>query len=106
MTSSIHMLLAPFKLKTGKTDAELIAASDAFEANFVKLQKGILGRQLLREKPGHYADLVVFESRDAAEAVILAELSSPHCGEYFSIMDMDDATSLNVLSFDLIKNYK
>ena len=53
--------------------AGLLAASDAFEREFVKKQRGITKRMLLRGKHGGYADLVFFESKEDADRV-----ASPH----------------------------
>lgn len=107
MSKSLYIQLAPIALKPGVDEAQLLAASDRFEKNFVKSQSGIVQRRLLRSKAGGYADLVVFESKAAADKVLEAEMSSPFCEEYFSIMAMPDASvpDMGVLSFELIKTY-
>jgi hypothetical protein len=108
MSSPHYACLAPIRLKPGITEADLIAASEKFERSFVKAQGGILSRKLLRGKNGAYAGLVVFESKEAADKVMEAEMSSPDCMSFFAIMDAPDesAPDLGVLSFELVKTYE
>jgi hypothetical protein len=108
MSTSTYIMLAPATLKPGVDEKTLIAASDAFDRDFVKKQKGVLRRQLLRTKHGGYADLVTFESKEAADKVIEAEMTSPDCAKLFSLMEMPDASvpDMGVLSFELIKTYE
>ena len=42
-------VLAPIKLATGKTEADLLAASDRFQEEFVSNQPGVLRRELVRK---------------------------------------------------------
>lgn len=83
------------------------AAADAFEAGFVRKQRGILKRLLLRAKDGSYADLVFFASKADADRVVEAESTSNECLEFFSIMQAPDASlpDMGVLSFEHVKTY-
>jgi hypothetical protein len=65
--------LAPGKLKAGVTEEEALKASDVFDRDFVQKQGGVIKRILLRGKDGTYADLVFFESKEAADRIAQAE---------------------------------
>jgi hypothetical protein len=108
MAHSTYIVLAPARLKPGITEEMLLKASDRFEREFVKKQKGIVSRKLLRAKDGSYADLVTFESAAAAAKVMEAELTSPVCAEFFSIMAAPDPglPDMGLLSFELVKAYE
>ena len=108
MSQRPYVMLAPIHLKSGVTEDELLAASDTFEASFVKKQRGILKRLLLRSKDGSYADLVFFANKAAADRVVVAEASSEECLEFFKIMEPADPNlpDMGVLSFEHIKAYE
>jgi hypothetical protein len=102
----MYIMLAPARLKPGVDEATMISASDKFETDFVRKQAGIVRRHLLRGKDGDYADLVFFESKEAADRVIEAEMTSPDCALFFSLMEMDEsAPDIGVLAFEQIKSY-
>lgn len=107
MSKTTFIQLAPITLGPGVSEADLLRASDAFEADFVRKQKGIVRRHLLRRKEGGYADLVFFESREAADKVLEAEMSSPECAAFFSIMAPPDQAlpDMGVESFEVVKIY-
>ena len=108
MTEAKYVVLAPIRLKAGVSEAGLVAASDTFEANFVKKQRGIIKRLLLKAKDGSYADLVFFESKGDADKVMEAEASSPDCLEFFGVMEAPDESlpDMGVLSFEHVKTYE
>lgn len=107
MPQHLYICLAPGKLKPGITEADLIKASDKFDAEFVKKQQGIVKRQMLRGENGQFADLVTFASKEAAGKVMEAEQTSPVCHEFFSIFEMPENPDPNmgVICFELIKTY-
>lgn len=82
-------VLAPFKLAAGKTEADLIAASDMFQNQFVDSRPGVIRRELVRTGDGKYLDIVQFRSVEDAQAIMKEEMESNVCHEYFSVMDMD-----------------
>ena len=84
-------VLAPIKLAKGKTEADLIAASDQFEKDFVSQYPAVLRREMICVGEGEYMDIVQFSSKEEAEEVIKAEMGSPLCAEFFSVMDMSNA---------------
>jgi hypothetical protein len=95
----MYVALAPFKLKAGVDERTLLKASDDFETDFVRKQKGIIKRILLKNTDGSYADLVFFESKEDADRVLQAEQTSP---EFFSLMESPD---MPVLNFHDLKTY-
>lgn len=79
---------APFNLREGVDETELLAASAELQAGFLMVQPGFIRRELVRQADGSFADLVWWQSRDAAEAAIRAAESSATCRKYFAIMAM------------------
>lgn len=100
--------LAPGKIKTGISEAAILKASDAFDRDFVRHQEGILKRILMRGKDGTYADLVFFESKEAAERVAQVEqMGHPACLEFFQLWEMDASKpDMGILSFEPMKTYE
>lgn len=77
---------APFRLAPKVTEAELLRASDALEADFLTQQSGYLRRDLLRQDDGTWCDLVYWESAAAAEQAVQHARSSGVCQQYFKLM--------------------
>ena len=104
----MYVQLAPIHLKDGFDEKALLKASDVFETDFVRKQKGILKRVLLKGKHGGYADLVFFDSKDAADRVAELEATSEACHKFGSIMEAPDASlpDMGVLSFEHVKTYE
>lgn len=100
--------LAPGKLKAGVSEETAVKASDAFDRDFVRKQGGVMKRILLRGKDGTYADLVFFESKEAAERIAQAEqMGHPACNAFFELWEMDTSKpDMGVLSFEPIKTYE
>ncbi|EKR66294.1 hypothetical protein LEP1GSC036_3964 [Leptospira weilii str. 2006001853] len=103
----MYIQLAPGRAKVGVDEATILKASDEFETHFVKQQKGIIKRILMKGKGGTYADLVFFESKEAADRVAEAEQAGhPACLDFFQLFEMDETkTDMAVLSFEDIKTY-
>lgn len=89
MTTAVT-ILAPIKLADGKTEADLLAASDIFQAEFVAHEPGILRRELVCNPKGGYLDIVQFRSAADCADVIKKEMESPVCHAFFAVMDMSD----------------
>ncbi|HZM84307.1 MAG TPA: hypothetical protein VFC19_51970 [Candidatus Limnocylindrales bacterium] len=98
----MHIAIAPFRLKDGITQDNLLAASDAFEEQFVQKQDGILRRILVSDEKGGYADVVFFEDLAAIERVLQAEQDSDVCAEFFAIMDSDGSHQV----YHVLKTYR
>lgn len=83
-------VLAPIKLATGKTEAELLSASNQFQDIFVAKYDGVLRRELIKTGENTYMDIVQFRSQEDAEQVIKAEATSADCAAFFSLMNLSD----------------
>lgn len=98
--------LAEIKLAPGKSEADLIAASNRFQEEFLKDQPGFLGRDLTRRENGDYADLVRWADRASADAIMARARQSPACAAYFAVMRMDAGDpSEGVRHFDVLAAY-
>ena len=82
--------IATIKLLAGKTEQDLIKASDKFQQDFVSGLNGFISRELVHFKDNEYADIIHWESIEDAEAVLTQEMSSNACMEFFSLMEMDE----------------
>lgn len=81
-------VLAPIKLAAGKTEADLLAASQVFQEDFVAHEPGVLRRELVRKPDGTYLDIVQFRSQEDYLDVVRKEMESPICAKFFSVMDL------------------
>jgi len=81
--------LAKIRLAKGKTEADLLAASDQFQKDFLDAQDGFIRRELVREPSGDYIDIIHWESQAHADAVGAKIETSEDIGAYFSLMDFD-----------------
>lgn len=99
---------APFRLKDGVTDAELLAASDAMQAAFLQGQKGFIKRNLVRGADGQWADVVYWESLADASAAMPNAMENPACLKYFELLQgVDhDHPEVGVLHLDVMKIYE
>ena len=57
---------APYTLKDGIDESDLIQAATDVETQFLKQQPGYLQRQLLKGKDNQWVDLVFWQSEQAA----------------------------------------
>jgi hypothetical protein len=97
--------IAVIRLAAGRTEAELIAASNAFQ-QFLAEQPGYLCRDLVRASDGTYADVVRWASRKEADAVADKVSSSVACQTYFSLMEWNpDNPAEGVSHFDILAVY-
>ena len=77
---------APFRLREGVTEAQLLEASEAIQRAFLARQAGFLHRELARGADDLWADVVHWADGAAAEAAMKAAASSRACSTYFSLM--------------------
>lgn len=89
MTNPVTVI-APIKLANGKTESDLLSASDRFQKEFVNEQAGVLRRELVRTAEGQYIDIIQFRSAEDAEDVMKKEQESTVCHAFFAVMDMED----------------
>lgn len=81
--------LAQIRLAPGKTETDLLAASEEFQAAFLSGQDGFKGRDLVRRRDGTYVDIIRWQSKAQADAVFQRAQSSEAAGQYFSVMQFD-----------------
>lgn len=81
-------IIAPIKLAMGKTEANLIEASNRFQEEFAGKQPGILRRELVRKNDVEYLDIIQFRSAKDAEDIMEKEKESAACHAFFAVMDM------------------
>ena len=81
--------LAQIRLAEGKTEQDLLEASEAFQSEFLNGQDGFLGRDMVRRKDGTYLDVIRWESQALADAVFERAQESETAGQYFSMMAFD-----------------
>ena len=78
--------LAPFRLRDGVTDVELLEAAAAIQRDFLDRQPGFLRRELARGEDGTWTDVVHWSDAGAAHAAMHAAANSPACHRYFHLM--------------------
>jgi hypothetical protein len=93
---------APFQLKDGITEQQLLAASDAFETDFVRHQTGILRRVLVRDDKSDFADIVFFDEIADINRVVEAERASDVCAAFFALMNGDGDHRV----YEVLKTYE
>jgi hypothetical protein len=98
---------APFQLKPGVTEADLLAASEALQTEFLGGQPGFIRRELLKGKDGQWVDNVYWRSLQEAEQAAHQVMQSPVCIRYFELMaDADhDDPSAGVSHFTHVRTY-
>jgi hypothetical protein len=108
VNKNVYIQLVSAQLKEGVDEETLLKASDAFQRGFVSKQEGVLKRVLMRAKTGGYADLVFFESKDAADRVAAAEQTSEVCRQLFELMQPpnQDLPDMGILSFEHLRTYE
>lgn len=104
MTTAITVF-APFKLAAGKTEKDLLDASDTFERDFVSTQPGVLRREIVRKSEGQYIDIVQFRSHEDMQRVMELEKDSPVCHAFFAVMDMSKANEGNIEAHASLATY-
>lgn len=108
MTNNVIVEWAPFTVRPGVDEVELIAASEAVQSGFLSQQRGFVRRELLKGQNGQWADLAIWESRDAADQAARNAAESPACFQYFQLMvdaDHDDPGG-GVFHFMRIREYE
>ena len=81
--------LAQVRLAAGKTEEDLLQASEAFQSGFLSWQDGFVRRDMVRRKDGPYVDIIKWTSQAQADAVFQKAQASELAGNYFSMMASD-----------------
>lgn len=95
MDRTTHMTVewAPFRLRSGVAECDLLNASQELQAGFLARQPGFIRRELLRRNGIDFVDLVWWESRGAAETAMQRAGMSDLCARYFALMDLDQSVT-------------
>lgn len=98
---------APFTIKEGVTESQLVAASQKLQEHFADKQSGFIKRDLLHLEGRKWVDIVYWASKEDAEKALKASETSTICSEYFSIMEPVDPKIPNggVAHLELVKSY-
>ncbi len=97
--ATLITVLAPIKLAAGKTEADLLAASDRFQQEFANAQPGLIRRELVRKSDGEYLDIVQFRSLEDARATIEKEKASAACHAFLAVMEMEATDESHGIDF-------
>lgn len=103
MSKKLTIEWAPFQLAEGVDEATLLAASERLQQEFLGKQDGFIRRDLIRVSEGQWADIVYWDSRNAAELAARNVGESPVCLRYFELMVVDDGASVS--HFEVAKTY-
>lgn len=90
MNPELTIEMAPFSVASGITEAELLAASERLEREFLSRSDGYMGRVLVRQETGKWADIVFWKSEAHASKAMEAVASSAACRSYFECMKVAD----------------
>lgn len=97
---------APFRLRPGRVEAELLKASDELQSEFLARQSGYIRRELVKGADGGFVDIVWWTDRRAAEEAMARVAASEVCARYFSLMREEDAgAGAGVAHFLTLKAY-
>lgn len=80
--------LAPFHLADGKTEVELLEASNRFQKEFLDGFEGFVRRSLVKHADGAYADIVVWADDSSSKKAVAAAGQHDAGQAYFSLADM------------------
>lgn len=98
--------MADIQLAEGRTEADLLNASERFQTDFLSAQPGFVARELVHKSDGSYADIVWWENEEAALAVLQKAENSKDCRTYFSVMKMNpENPSEGVEHFAVLAGY-
>jgi hypothetical protein len=76
----------PFQAAAGVDEATMLKASRAVQLEFLDKQDGFIRRELLKGPGDTWADLLYWESREAAERALRNAATSPACSRYFKLI--------------------
>jgi hypothetical protein len=98
---------APFNLKPGVSEQQVIDAADRIQAEFLAKQPGCLDRWLVREADGRYADIIWWNSHEDAEHAMAQVEQSETCAAYFALMQLETTEGHEGLRhFTAVRAYK
>src|SRR5213083_332260 len=75
---------AQFRAVPGTDEATMLQASRAMQVEVLDRQDGFIRREVVKGPNDRWADLLYWESREAAERALGKAFSSPACSRYFA----------------------
>ncbi len=107
VNAELTIEMAPFAMMNGITEEALLAASDKLEREFLSKSDGYVGRVLVREETGKWADIVFWKSEAHASKAMEAVASNAACRSYFECMKEADHNDPHngVSLFRAVKTY-
>jgi len=99
---------APFDVKEGITEAQLIAASNRLQLEFLSKQKGYIKRSLLKGKGSQWVDIIHWESIGDAHEALNQAASCVVCAEFFALLVMTDPTNASegIFHYEQIQSWQ
>ncbi|MCJ8312065.1 MAG: hypothetical protein HRU38_03865 [Saccharospirillaceae bacterium] len=97
--------VAPFTIKPNITMAELIEKANYIQESFIAKQPGFICRNLTKKSDNEYADILIWQSNEQAQAASKLAMQSPICTQYFELMLMDETTTLGFEHLEIIKSW-
>lgn len=94
--------LAQFKIKTGISDAEVLAASQEAHNGFLAKQKGYVSRELLKSSESEWVDIIHWETIEDAQAAMQNFMGSPSTKRFVEVID---DSSIKMMHLEVVKNY-
>ncbi|MFN9110085.1 MAG: antibiotic biosynthesis monooxygenase family protein [Bacteroidota bacterium] len=80
--------VAPFTIKQGVTETQLMKASDSLNIQFLEKQRGYIKRELLDEGDRRYLDIIHWATKEDAQAALRASETCQPCSQFFELMEM------------------
>jgi hypothetical protein len=77
---------AQFRAVAGIDETTVLEASRALQFEFLDRQDGFIRRELLKGPDDSWADLLYWESREAAARALRNAADSPACSRYFALI--------------------
>lgn len=78
---------APFEVREGVSNEQLLQASEHLQNEFLVKQKGYIKRELLKGEGKQWVDLVYWASEEDAQAATQNAMNSEACGAFFGLME-------------------
>jgi hypothetical protein len=86
MTRRFTVEWAQFRAAADIDEATVLEASRALQFEFLDKQDGFIRRELFKGPDDSWADLLYWESREAAERALRNAADSPACSRYFALI--------------------
>lgn len=96
--------LAPFLIKEGVLEKDLLEASARVQADFIEKQPGFIKRELLKKSDQEYLDIVYWQSEELAKNAAEKAMQSEICHKFFLLMDLSNHNG-GPSHYQIVKSY-